>query len=191
MKRTNIDIMLIDSDSVVADIINDFKSLNNISYKLTHIKSLEKALSNLVDERYDIILLDLFLKDSNGLDTLLRAYDKAPEIPIIIVTSNYSGKLALLSIGHGSHDYLLKKDLDTDKLTRTIRITIEKAKIYKQKDQIKQIKRHSREIQGLSLISGSASTSFTDQISDEKPLREVDKNLYDHPVSFAYEIVNE
>ena len=57
-------------------------------FECTHVERLDGALTRLGEEDFDVILLDLSLPDSQGLDTLARTYNGAPSVPIIVLIVN-------------------------------------------------------------------------------------------------------
>jgi CheY-like chemotaxis protein len=93
---------------------------------LTHRERLEQALSLLAQEPFDLILSDLSLPDSHGLDTVRQIVKAAPTLPVIVVTSLDDQLLELQAIQAGAQDYLIKGQLDEHLLARTIRYSIER-----------------------------------------------------------------
>ena len=75
---------------------------------------------------FDVILLDLTLPDSQGLDSLVRLAAEAPAIPIVVLTNTKDAGLALEAIRAGAQDYLVKRHLHPEVLTRSIRYAIER-----------------------------------------------------------------
>ncbi|KAF5413625.1 MAG: Methanogenesis regulatory protein FilR1 [Candidatus Methanogaster sp.] len=74
----------------------------------------------------DVVLLDLGLPDSAGLDTFKKVYDLVPEVPIVMLTGLDDTKLALEGMRMGAQDYLVKGRADSDLLARTLRYAIER-----------------------------------------------------------------
>jgi two-component system repressor protein LuxO len=82
------------------------------------------ALGNLARNVYSLILLDLQLPDSDGLDFLREIRQKGIETNVIVVTSNASTDLAVEAMQMGARDYLVKP-LTPDRLLVTVRNTLE------------------------------------------------------------------
>jgi PAS domain S-box-containing protein len=74
----------------------------------------------------DVVLLDLSLPDSSGFDTFTRVHAQAPQVPIIILTGLDNERLAIQSVQKGAQDYLVKGQVDSHVLARTIRYAIER-----------------------------------------------------------------
>jgi len=86
----------------------------------------EPASSSAENNRIDLILLDLNLPDSTGLETFLKINFRAPGLPIIILTGMDDEELALKAMQKGAQDYIIKDKLDSGLLVRAIRYAIER-----------------------------------------------------------------
>lgn len=93
---------------------------------------LTTALRRLADGGIDAVLLDLALPDSKGKETFTRAKEKAPTVPIIILTGLGDEGLALKMVQEGAQDYLAKFDLNGTVLSRAIRYAIERERAEQQ-----------------------------------------------------------
>ncbi|MBI5124054.1 MAG: diguanylate cyclase, partial [Candidatus Omnitrophica bacterium] len=89
---------------------------------------LVKALERLVSDGIDIVLLDLTLPDSLGLDTFGRIHAHAPTVPIVVITSSADETQAIMAFQKGAQDYLIKGQINSDVLARSIRYAIERNK---------------------------------------------------------------
>ena len=96
-------------------------------YTLASATSLAAGLDCLADQKYDIILLDLGLPDSQGLDTLRNL--GTTETPIVVLTGLDDEATAFATVHEGAQDYLIKGKLDGAGLWRTIRYAIERKNI--------------------------------------------------------------
>lgn len=87
---------------------------------------LEGGLRRLESGGLDLALIDLTLPDSQGLDTFLAFYNRAPELPIIVLTALEDETIALTALRDGAQDYLIKTDINPRTLGRAIRYAIER-----------------------------------------------------------------
>lgn len=85
--------------------------------------------------KYDVILLDLTLPDSRGLETLITMRNNCFGIPIIVLTGRDDEQLAMRALQHGAQDYLVKGDIDGRSLSRSIRYAIERGKISAEREE--------------------------------------------------------
>lgn len=97
----------------------------NSTYELVHADRLSTGLERLTEGGIDLVLLDLSLPDSEGLATLNRVYIRAPEVPVVVLTTLYDEELAVATLREGAYDYLVKRQVDSDLLVRSIRYAIE------------------------------------------------------------------
>lgn len=91
--------------------------------------TLQKALHQLTDESFDLVLLDLNLPDSAGLDTLAVVLRHVPYIPIIVLTQTDDETVAVEAVRGGAQDYLIKSRTDKALLHRSLRYAIERKRI--------------------------------------------------------------
>ncbi|MBI2953370.1 MAG: diguanylate cyclase [Chloroflexi bacterium] len=98
-------------------------------FELAHCQRLGDALERLDREPYDVILLDLSLPDGHGIDTLVRAHEQAPGVPIVVLTGLDDETLALKTLQTGAQDYLIKGQVESDLLVRSIRYAIERQRL--------------------------------------------------------------
>lgn len=98
---------------------NDIANIHN-SHKLS------SAFSILEKEKYDLIILDLGLPDSTGIDTFNKVHAKFPDIPIIVLSGREDEMLATLAVRKGAQDYLDKNSLNPQVINRSIRYAIER-----------------------------------------------------------------
>lgn len=101
-----------------------------IDAKLTITHSLKEALAALNEKEYDIIITDLFLPDSQGLDTFLEIQKKADANPIIIVGGLTEDEVVREAIKLGAQDYLPKSDLTVGLFSRIILHAIERHRLH-------------------------------------------------------------
>jgi len=87
---------------------------------------LAPALERLAAGKVDVVLLDLGLPDSRGLDTLRNVFARAPETPIVVLTGLSEEAAGLEAVKSGAQDYLLKGESDGKALVRSLKYAIER-----------------------------------------------------------------
>jgi diguanylate cyclase (GGDEF)-like protein len=87
---------------------------------------LQLGLEKLSAGEISLVLLDLSLPDSFGLDTFARVYAHSPTVPIIVLTGNDDQTVALSAVKGGAQDYLAKGRLDRELLVRAMQYSIER-----------------------------------------------------------------
>ncbi|HSB55361.1 MAG TPA: GGDEF domain-containing response regulator [Gemmatimonadales bacterium] len=97
--------------------------------RLLRASSLEQALQLTGQVRPEVILLDLNLPDTTGIESLTRLHEHCPEIPIIVLTGDDDERLAMAAVRSGAQDYLVKGRVDSWTLIRTIRHSHERHRL--------------------------------------------------------------
>ncbi|HEX7219886.1 MAG TPA: diguanylate cyclase, partial [Burkholderiales bacterium] len=87
---------------------------------------LSRGLEHLAGGETGLVLLDLSLPDSFGLETFARVYAHSPTVPIIVLTGNDDQTVALNAVKGGAQDYLVKSRLDRELLLRSMHYSIER-----------------------------------------------------------------
>lgn len=125
-----INILLIEDIPGDARLIQEMiKELQNTTIKLEIQSRLAGGLQFLNQNKFHVILLDLSLPDSNGLETIERMLVEVSDIPIIILTGTDDKVLAIEAVKIGAQDYLIKGSFDKQLLERSIFYSIERQKI--------------------------------------------------------------
>jgi len=96
---------------------------------LTWVKTLAAAVEAAQHTPPDVVLLDLTLPDSSGLDTIRRMRVAIPDAPILILTGNSERSIALAALEAGAQDYLVKGNFDHDALERALRYALVRGKL--------------------------------------------------------------
>jgi len=99
-----------------------------LSSELIHVDtagSLSVALRKVESETWDVILLDLHLPDSRGMETVKALSRRAGSIPILVMSG--TGRQGLESLGHGAVDHLVKSPAMYSALPRVLRFALERS----------------------------------------------------------------
>jgi DNA-binding NarL/FixJ family response regulator len=104
----------------------------------THVERLSEGLKWLSRVRFDVVLLDLGLPDSQGLETFAKVQALASATPIVILTGLDDENLSLQAVRAGAQDYLPKAYIDGYIVTRAIRYAIERHQILEERKKLMQ-----------------------------------------------------
>ncbi|WP_293346996.1 MULTISPECIES: PAS domain S-box protein [unclassified Microcoleus] len=121
-------VLLVEDHPQEAELIEDLLSgISGLQYiLLTKVECLSEAQQRLNQESFDIILLDLSLPDSQGIETVARIQEYGVNVPIVVLTAQNDEELALRLISVGVQDYLVKRKIDGELLMRSLRYAIER-----------------------------------------------------------------
>jgi signal transduction histidine kinase len=119
-----------------------------IRFNVDLASSLKESESKIPENKFDIILLDLGLPDSNGLETLFKFKALFPELAtIIILTGLNDTEVGLKAVNSGAQDYIIKGHVDSDKLLKSIIYSYERSRLNNElKSQIEARKFAEKEI---------------------------------------------
>lgn len=125
-----IKVLLVEDNPGDALIIKEMlKEIYGAHFKVTHADRLVDGIKHLKYTDFDILLLDLNLPDSQGIETIKGMNQKAPDLPIIILTGFSDEELVINSVGEGAQDYLVKGQIDSPLLSRSIKYSMERKNI--------------------------------------------------------------
>jgi two-component system, cell cycle sensor histidine kinase and response regulator CckA len=101
-----------------------------VNFDLVHVARCSAALERLQAETFDVILLDLLLPDSAGLETFTTIHEQVPQTPIVVLTGLSDETMALNALQAGAQDYLVKGCVSgSDLLMRSMRYAIERKRV--------------------------------------------------------------
>lgn len=122
-------ILLIEDSPAYAEAVQLILGEVNVDeFDLVHVTRIAQAKQQLDLGIFDVILLDLNLPDSAGYETFANMHTYAPEIPIVVMSSNDDTALAVRTVREGAQDYLVKGEETLKPLTRAIHYAIERQK---------------------------------------------------------------
>jgi len=128
-KFVAIDILIIEDNSIHYYLLNQFLNFSNLKIgKITYAVSIKEALDVLETESPTIVFLDLFLPDSEGLESYSIIQNKIKTAAIIIISSLSDINITLEALSLGAEDYLVKGEFDERVLEKTVRYSIERKK---------------------------------------------------------------
>jgi signal transduction histidine kinase len=107
-------------------------------YEVEAVKCISDAIKVLHDGVFDVVLLDMGLPDSQGIDTVLKVHNECPDIPIVVLTGLNDEETGVHAVRIGAQDYLVKGDVTSNLLTRTIRYAIERKRMEVEKRRLEQ-----------------------------------------------------
>lgn len=95
-------------------------------HELVTVPTLSEAWQVLKSSTFDLVLLDLTLPDSAGLDTVRKVQKAVPFLPIVVMSGIKDDLLGVQAVQAGAQDYLVKGNVDSQSLARSIRYALER-----------------------------------------------------------------
>ncbi len=97
-------------------------------FEITCVDNLDDAIRNLSEGHFEIVLLDLSLPDSHGLETFTKTFEHSKGVPIVVMSGLSDETVAVRAVQGGAQDYLVKGQADTGIIVRSIHYAIERKK---------------------------------------------------------------
>ena len=128
MEEKSINILLIEDNQDDAELLQ--RKLSNSAngrFKVTPANCLKDGLEKLSGNTHDLILSDLGLPDSHGLDTVTQVLQMAPETPLVVLSGYDNEETAIKAVQLGAQDYIVKGQLDGTQMERSLFYAIERS----------------------------------------------------------------
>ena len=179
MDSTPIVILLVEDNLPEARLLQEtLAEARAVDFDLVHVEQLSQALERLREGPVDVILVDLGLTDSQGLDTFTTLHTQAPEVPMVIMTGLDDEGLAMQAVQAGAQDYLVKGQVVAPLLERALRYAIERYRLVQALEEARQREQREAELRALTRLSGVSSPSVTGLMYGLSPLRESAPELF-------------
>lgn len=131
MLQRPIKVLLVEADQGYHDELEaELAATENSGVSLEWAGELSQALARLTRGGFDAILLSLELPDSEGMVTFDRCYAFSPDVPIVVLTDEPDEAAATTTVQAGAQDYLVKRELTTGMLVRSLRHAVERHRLF-------------------------------------------------------------
>ena len=125
-------------DQGLLDRMRGWRDISDVT--ITHAEDMATGTDYLEMETFDVVLLDLQLPDSDGIESVETVTEVAPLVPVIVLTGMPETQLGYEAVSLGAQDYLPKDDLEPQLLLKTIQYAIER------KEQSRELRRQSEQL---------------------------------------------
>ena len=126
MSSDPIRVLLIEDDQVDADSVRRRLAKSETRFEIDHFTTLEPSLGALAQNLPDVVVLDLGLPDSAGIQSLQAIRSRQPDLPIVVLTG-WDEVFSIRLRQAGASDYLVKGRLGDGVLEKTLLFAIERA----------------------------------------------------------------
>lgn len=125
-------ILLVEDNPGDAFLVKTLLEETGEPFDIEHRSDLTSAMAVLngdgAEAKFDVVLLDLTLPDSSGVETISRIRSCAHVAPVVVLTGHKDEELAFEALQHGAEDYLTKEFPDGRTIRRSIRYAIERSR---------------------------------------------------------------
>ena len=126
MNNGHTDVLLIEDNPGDADLVRLRLVESDSGVNIHCVDRLSDGLASMAMAPPSVVLLDLNLPDSHGADTFRKVLEKAPGVPVVILSGQDDEALAMKALHQGVQDYLVKGDITSAQLERVMRYAIER-----------------------------------------------------------------
>jgi len=126
MNNGHTHVLLIEDNPGDADLVRLRLVEGDSAVSVSCVNRLEDGLASMMKQPPSVVLLDLNLPDSHGADTFRKVLEKAPGVPVVILSGQDDEVLAMKALHQGVQDYLVKGDITSHHLERVMRYAIER-----------------------------------------------------------------
>lgn len=137
MSSQELNVLLLEDNEGDAFLIKFYlEESTNPAFKVNHATNIKDALDFLSKDKFDLILSDMNLPDSFGMDTIKTILSKFPGNLIIVLTGLTDEDVGLETVRYGAQDFLVKGKFDGKVLVSSILFAFERFKLNKQIDSV-------------------------------------------------------
>jgi signal transduction histidine kinase len=126
MNNGHTHVLLIEDNPGDADLVRLRLVEGDSAVNISCVNRLADGLASMAREAPSVVLLDLNLPDSHGAETFRKVLEKAPGVPVVILSGQDDEALAIKALHQGVQDYLVKGDITSSHLERVMRYAIER-----------------------------------------------------------------
>ena len=123
-------VLLVEDDVYDVEVVK--RSLSTIHpaiFDVKHVSCFVDAVREIKHQRFHVVILDLGLPDSVGLNGVRRVMELIPKVPVIVLTGLDDEEAAMEALELGAQEFLAKSDISTKQLIRTIRHAIKRKQV--------------------------------------------------------------
>ncbi len=141
-------VLLVEDDAADALLFNELVSIAGEQFSITHVTTMGEALPLAASS--DCAVVDLGLPDAAGVDAVTTLRAEAPQLAIVVLTGSNDRSRAIAAVGSGAQDYLVKGEIDGDRLAKAIRYAVERRRAEVAEQQLLLAQQRQAEIRRLS-----------------------------------------
>lgn len=190
--RQPFNVLLIEDDPGDARIVIENLTYDpeELKFKIKTAQTLSQGLDTISNNVFDVILLDLTLPDSRGIETLIRVREHAPELPVIVLTGVADKKTAIKAVQSGGQDYLTKGKVNYELLSRSILYAIERQQLQIKLAQVSHEKQGEITVRAFEQLMRPSQVSVTARFQSAVTLQEVEPDMFAQMVNQYISIMN-
>lgn len=134
MDQTSKRVLLVEDNPGDADLVRMRLVDGRAAVQVDCVQRLSDALAALEQDSHSLVLLDLNLPDSRGAETFRKVREKAPNIPVVVLSGQEDEGLAMKAVHQGVQDYLVKGEISSKRLEQAMRYAVERQSLLRSQE---------------------------------------------------------
>jgi len=134
--RSALRVLLVEDNPGDARLLEELLREGALDHELLRADRLDQGRELLGHGPVDVVLLDLSLPDATGMETVRRMLDAAGDAPIVVLTGLNDERVAVEAVQAGAQDYLVKGQVESTLLVRSIRYAIERKRLERERSRL-------------------------------------------------------
>jgi len=123
-------VLIVEDDAVEVELLRHTLQSSEAGIVVHAVQTLDDAIDYLTRLDLDIVIVNLFLPDSRGLQTFTELRERFPEIPFVIISRSDDLSFATKAVRAGARDFIVKGQINTGALMRSLTCAIERERVY-------------------------------------------------------------
>ncbi len=164
MSQARRKVLLVEDNPADARLFHELLSApGEDTFDVTQVSRLDEGLRHLDSEQVDVVVLDVSLPDSSGLETVRMAAAHAARhsTPVVVLTGQSFAHQGVEAVQLGAQDYLIKGKLDDLLLSRSLRYAIERQQLLNALEQERERRQQAEELAQLERLSEPSTAQTT------------------------------
>ncbi len=130
-------------------------------WRLERVGALTPAIDRLGKRNLDVVLLDLGLPDSQGLETLARLREADAQTPVVVLTGTCDEALGIRALELGAQDHLVKSEVASPRaLLRALRHAIERNRLGERREALTQRVAEAQKMESLWIVAAGTGRAY-------------------------------
>ena len=123
-------VLIVEDDAAEVELLRHTLQSSEAGIGVNAVQTLDDAIDYLTQQKLDVVIVDLFLPDSRGLQTFTELRERFTDIPFVIISRSEDLSFATQAVRAGARDFIIKGRVNTAGLMRSLTCAIERERVY-------------------------------------------------------------